>query len=113
VLLNDNHQEPLAGNLIDVEIVPVTSIFEPAVENITIQDAVKEAWQKRPELQQIALNLLNTGVEVKFWQNEPAPLLNAFDCSSLSASAGQNESSDQHATGALTRVFFAGIRVSA
>ena len=78
VLLNDITKNPLAGSLIEVELVPTTSIFNPETENIAIQDAVKEAWQKRPELQQIELNLKNTGVEVKFWQNDLLPTLNAF-----------------------------------
>jgi outer membrane protein len=71
-------KDPLAGNLKGVEIVPTTSIFNPDVQNISLEDAVKEAWQKRPELQQAELNLKNAGVEVKATKNLLLPQLNLF-----------------------------------
>jgi len=71
-------KDPLAGNLKGIEIVPTTSIFNPNVENISLEDAVKEAWQKRPELQQAELNLKNSGVEVKATKNLLLPSLNLF-----------------------------------
>jgi len=71
-------KDPLAGPLQGVEIIPTTTIFNPANENITLQDAVKEAWQKRPELQQAGLNLKNAGVEVKATKNLLLPTLNLF-----------------------------------
>ena len=62
-----------------IEIVPTTPISTPSEsENIRIEDAVKEAWQKRPELQQLALNLKNAGIEVKATKNELLPALNLF-----------------------------------
>lgn len=71
-------KDPLAGNLKGIEIVPTTSIFNPNVESIALEDAVKEAWQKRPEIQQAALNLQNAGVEVKATKNALLPALNLF-----------------------------------
>jgi outer membrane protein len=71
-------KDPLAGPLKGVEIVPTTTIYNPASENISLEDAVKEAWQKRPELQQAALNLKNAGVEVKATRNLMLPTLNVF-----------------------------------
>lgn len=71
-------KDPLAASLQGVEIVPTTSIFNPANETISLQDAVKEAWQKRPELQQAELNLKNAGVEVKATRNALLPMLNLF-----------------------------------
>jgi len=71
-------KDPLAPNLQGVEIVPSTSIFNPDVENISLEDAVKEAWKKRPELQQAELNLKNTGIEVKATRNALLPSLNLF-----------------------------------
>jgi len=71
-------KDPLAANLKGVEIVPTTPIYSPNVENISLEDAVKEAWQKRPELQQADLNLKNAGVEVKATQNSLLPSLNLF-----------------------------------
>lgn len=71
-------KDPLAGNLKGIEIIPATPIFNPNVENIALEDAVKEAWQKRPELQQAELNLKNAGVEVKATKNLLLPQLNLF-----------------------------------
>ena len=71
-------KDPLADTLNGIEIVPTTTIFNPNIENISLNDAVKEAWQKRPELQQAALNLKNAGVEVKATRNSLLPVLNLF-----------------------------------
>jgi len=71
-------KDPLAASLQGVEIIPTTTIYNPANENISLQDAVKEAWQKRPELQQAGLNLKNAGVEVKATKNLLLPTLNLF-----------------------------------
>ena len=78
-LLNDITKNPLDVTLTGVEIVPTTPISTPSVsENIRIQDAVKEAWEKRPELQQLALTLKNAGIEVKATKNELLPSVNLF-----------------------------------
>lgn len=71
-------KDPLAAQLQNVEIVPTTPIYSPAVESLTLPQAVQEAWQKRPELQQAALNLKNAGVEVKYAKNGLLPTLNLF-----------------------------------
>ena len=47
-------------------------------ENVRIEDAVKEAWEKRPELRQAALNLENAGTDVKATKNELLPSVNIF-----------------------------------
>jgi outer membrane protein len=78
-LLNDITKNPLDVTLAGVEIVPTTPISAPGIsENIKIEDAVKEAWQKRPELQQLALILKNAGIEVKATKNELLPSVNLF-----------------------------------
>jgi outer membrane protein len=78
-LLNDITKDPLAGSLAGVEINPTTPISTPDVtENISIQDAVKEAWQKRPEIQQADLKLQNAGIEVKATKNSLLPSLSIF-----------------------------------
>jgi outer membrane protein len=71
-------KDPLSGTLNGVEIIPTTTIFNPNIENISLNDAVKEAWQKRPELQQAELNLKNAGVEVKATRSSLLPTLNLF-----------------------------------
>ncbi|HXX71634.1 MAG TPA: TolC family protein [Candidatus Acidoferrum sp.] len=71
-------KNPLAVEIKGLEIVPTTPLFSPPIQDISLEDAVKEAWQKRPELQQAALNLKNAGVEVKATKNALLPTLNAF-----------------------------------
>ena len=79
VLLNDIAKNLLAKDVAGIEIVPTTAIATPdIVENIPLQDAVQEAWSKRPELFQANLNLKNAGIEVKATQNALLPVLDAF-----------------------------------
>jgi outer membrane protein len=78
-LLNDITMNPLDGPLLRAEIIPTTAISTPDTgENVQIADAVKEAWQKRPELHQAALNLENAGTDVKATKNELLPAVNIF-----------------------------------
>ena len=78
-LLNDITMNPLDTPLLHAEIIPTTPISTPDTgENIQIEDAVKEAWQKRPELKQAALNLENAGTDVKATKNELLPSVNIF-----------------------------------
>ena len=66
VLLNDITKNLMAPELVGLEIIPTTTISTPeVVENIPLQDAVQEAWKKRPEIYQADLNLKNAGIEVK------------------------------------------------
>jgi outer membrane protein len=68
----------LVPSLSAVEIVPTTPIFTPSVETISLQDAVNEAWSKRPELQQANLNLKNADIEVRATKNALLPTVNLF-----------------------------------
>jgi outer membrane protein TolC len=78
-LLNDVTKDPLAPVLMGAEIIPTTNISTPDTgENVQIADAVKEAWQKRPELKQASLNLENAGTDVKATRNELLPSVNLF-----------------------------------
>jgi outer membrane protein len=78
-LLNDITRDPLDTSLLRAEIIPTTPISTPDTgENVQIEDAVKEAWQKRPELKQAALNLENAGTDVKATKNELLPSVNVF-----------------------------------
>jgi outer membrane protein TolC len=78
-LLNDITKDPLAPALMGAEIIPTTMISTPDTsENVQIADAVKEAWQKRPELKQASLNLENAGTDVKATKNELLPSVNLF-----------------------------------
>ena len=78
-LLNDITKDPLQPALLGAEIVPSTMISTPSEsDSIRIEDAVKEAWQKRPELKQASLNLENAATDVKATKNELRPSVNIF-----------------------------------
>ncbi|MGB8542043.1 MAG: TolC family protein [Candidatus Acidiferrales bacterium] len=79
VLLNDITKNLLAPDLQGIEILPTTTIATPEiVENIPLEDAVKEAWQKRPEIYQADLNLKNAGIEAKATKNALLPTLDLY-----------------------------------
>jgi len=79
ILLNAITKNPLDPALTGVEIVPTTPTSAPEiVENIAIQDAVKEAWSKRPEIQQVEYNLRNQRIEVRATRNSLLPSLTAY-----------------------------------
>jgi len=93
-------KDPLAMSLSGVEIVPTTPIPTPdVVETIPLQTAVQEAWQKRPELQQAALNLKNAGIEVKATSNALLPSVNVFGLYEQIGLAGSSTSTTSTATG--------------
>ena len=101
-LLNDITKDPLDETLTGIEIVPTTPISTPGEsENIRIEDAVREAWQKRPELQQLALLLKNAGIEVKATKNELLPSLNLFGELVATGLSGVQTSTATTATGAF------------
>jgi outer membrane protein TolC len=79
VLLNDITKNLMAPELVGLEIIPTTTISTPeVVENIPLQDAVQEAWKKRPEIYQADLNLKNAGIEVKATKNALLPSLDVY-----------------------------------
>jgi outer membrane protein TolC len=91
VLLNDITKSLMAPELDGIEIVPTTTIATPeVVENIPLQDAVKEAWQKRPEIYQADLNLKNAGIEAKATKNALLPSLNLYAQYSAQGLAGNS-----------------------
>jgi len=101
-LLNDITKDPLSPALLNAEIVPTTTISTPETsENVPIGDAVKEAWQKRPELQQAALNLQNAATDVKATKNELLPSLSVFGEYVASGLGGVETASSSTATGAF------------
>jgi outer membrane protein len=77
-LLTAITKDALAADLKGIEIVPTTPIFTPTEQNISLDDAVHEAWQKRPELQQAELNLKNAGIEIKATKNALLPQVNLY-----------------------------------
>jgi outer membrane protein TolC len=107
-LLNDIAKNPLDPTLLHAEIIPTTAITTPDTgENIRIEDAVNEAWQKRPELKQAALNLENAGTDVAASRNELKPTVNLVGQYSAAGLGGL-----QNATGtSVTGNYVAGLPV--
>ena len=80
VLKNYISKDPLASNLINVEIVPTDKPDSPtSVQTTTFEEAVKEAFAKRPDLQEQYYNLKNANVDVRATKNAllPTASLNA------------------------------------
>jgi len=73
-LKNAISKNPLAPNFVNVEIIPTDLPSQPeAIEAPSFEEAVKEAFAKRPELQEEALNLLNSGIDLKATRNALMP----------------------------------------
>ena len=73
-LKNAISKNPLAPNFVNVEIITTDSPSRPeAIEAPTFEEAVKEAFAKRPELQEEALNLLNGEIDLKATRNALLP----------------------------------------
>lgn len=77
-LKNDISKDPLAPNIINVEIIPTDEPRLPEViEAPTFEDAIKEAFAKRPELQEQVYNLKNAEIDVRATKNALLPSLTA------------------------------------
>jgi outer membrane protein len=67
-------KDPTASNLLNVEIVPTDKPEGPAaVQTSPFEDALKEAFQKRPDIQEQYYNLKNAQVDVKATRNALLP----------------------------------------
>jgi outer membrane protein len=74
ILKNAISKNPLAPSFVNVELVPTDLPGRPeTIEAPTFEEAVKEAFGKRPELQEQALNLLNGEIDVKATRNALLP----------------------------------------
>jgi outer membrane protein len=72
-------RDPLAPTLANVEIVPLDHPNPPeAVEAATFEDAVKEAFAKRPDLQVQQINVTNAGIDAKSNQQSLKPTAALF-----------------------------------
>jgi outer membrane protein TolC len=81
VLKNYISKDPLASNLLSVEIIPTDKPDSPAsISTASFDDAVKEAFAKRPDLQEQYFNLKNAEVDVRATKNAllPTATLSAY-----------------------------------
>jgi outer membrane protein TolC len=77
-LKNFISKDPLAPNIINVEIIPTDKPSQPAaIEAASFEDAVKEAFAKRPELQEQVYTLKNADIDVRASKNALLPSLTA------------------------------------
>jgi outer membrane protein len=73
-LKNAISKNPLAPNFVNVEVIPTDLPSRPeAIEAPSFEEAVKEAFAKRPDLQEEAINLLNSAIDVKATRNALLP----------------------------------------
>lgn len=78
-LKNAITKDPLAPNVATVEIIPTTAVTQPPkVDMVAVQDAVKEAYAKRPDVKQIQLELQNKNIDVRATKNALLPTLSLF-----------------------------------
>jgi outer membrane protein len=76
ILKNAISKDPLAPNLINVEIIPTDQPKQPAaIETASFEESIKEAFAKRPDLQEQLLNLKNSDIDVKATRNALLPSL--------------------------------------
>jgi outer membrane protein len=74
VLKNAITKNPLASNTINMEIIPTELPSRPeAIEAPTFEQAVSEAFAKRPDVQEQAINLLNGQIDLKATRNALLP----------------------------------------
>jgi outer membrane protein TolC len=76
ILKNAISKDPLAANLINVEIITTDQPKQPAaIETASFQESVNEAFAKRPDLQEEVINLKNADIDVKATRNALLPTL--------------------------------------
>jgi outer membrane protein TolC len=98
--LTKNIMDPaLAG----VDIVPTDAITKPPViENVPLTDAVREAWERRPDVRQSRIDLENRNINVRATKNSLLPSLNVSGQFGGQAIAGQLTQRTTTPTGAFT-----------
>lgn len=91
VLKNAMTKDPLAPSLLNVEIIPTDLPTPPAAtESASFEDAIREAFVKRPDLQEQVLNLKNSGIDVRATANALLPTLTLTGQYSSSGLAGNS-----------------------
>jgi outer membrane protein TolC len=74
ILKNAISKNPLATNLINVEIIPTDLPTRPeAIEAPSFEQAVSEAFAKRPDVQELAINIQNGQIDLSATRNALLP----------------------------------------
>jgi outer membrane protein len=91
ILKNAISKDPLAPNLINVEIIPTDKATPPVpTEAPSFQDAIKIAFQKRPELLEQQLNIANADIDARATAIALRPILTLFAQYSSQGLAGDS-----------------------
>ncbi len=76
ILKNAITKDPLAPDIVNVEIITTDQPTQPAsIENPSFEDSIKEAFAKRPELQEQIYNLKNADIDIQATRNALLPTL--------------------------------------
>jgi outer membrane protein len=76
ILKNAITKDPLASDVVNVEIITTDQPTQPAaIENPSFEDSIKEAFAKRPELQEQLYNLKNADIDIQATRNALLPSL--------------------------------------
>jgi len=76
ILKNAITKDPLAPDIVNVEIITTDQPTQPAaIENPSFEDSIKEAFAKRPELQEQLYNLKNADIDIQATRNALLPSL--------------------------------------
>jgi outer membrane protein len=76
ILKNAITKNPLDPSVVNVEIITTDQPTQPAtIENPSFEDSIKEAFAKRPELQEQLYNLKNTDIDMQATRNALLPSL--------------------------------------
>jgi outer membrane protein len=76
ILKNAITKNPLAPNVVNVEIITTDQPTQPAaIENPSFEDSIKEAFAKRPELQEQLYNLKNGEIDIQATRKALLPTL--------------------------------------
>src|SRR5712692_2358555 len=79
LLKNAISKNPMDAAFLAAEIIPTdTAAVPPQIEITPIQDAVKEASEKRPDVRQAQVDLLNRDINVRATRNALLPVLSLF-----------------------------------
>jgi outer membrane protein len=76
ILKNAITKDPLAPDVVNIEIITTDQPTQPAaIENPSFEDSIKEAFEKRPELQEQLYNLKNADIDIQATRNALLPTL--------------------------------------
>jgi outer membrane protein len=76
ILKNAITKDPLAPDVVNVEIITTDQPTQPAIiENPSFEESLKEAFAKRPELQEELYNLKNADIDIQATRNALLPSL--------------------------------------